>query len=248
MTLLGLILTAVGGGDLLRVLLPRRWSPGPRLAALGLLCLTVLMVGAGTLGLTWWLLAASAAPVLLWFTALRIGPPLPMNAISSTPRRQSVLIMTFLLLSGGLSITAEALTEHPERPSAAGPWEAPVLALAVGLLLFLIVSGNGLVRAALRQETGSDGPAVQQTGPQLKGGRWIGPLERLTLTGLLAVGAYPVAAGLIAAKGIVRFPEIQADHENGNKAEYFLVGSFVSWTLAVAAAGLLHLGVHSLSA
>lgn len=48
-----------------------------------------------------------------------------------------------------------------------------------------------------------------------------------------------MAAGLIAAKGIVRFPEMHEDRAQGNKAEYFLVGSFVSWTVAIVAAGLL---------
>lgn len=248
MTLLGLILTAVGGGDLLRVLLPRTCGTGPRLAALSLLLLTLLVTGKAALSLPWWLLTASVVPILLWLSALRIGPPLPMNALSSTSRRQSVLIILFLLLSGALTIAADAVARSPVHLPPAGPWEVPTLTLATGLTLFLIASANGLVRAALRQDAGSGGTAVPPVDPQLKGGRWIGPLERLTLTGLLAVGAYPVAAGLIAAKGIVRFPEIQADHENGNKAEYFLVGSFVSWTLAIAAAGLLHLALHSPSA
>ena len=61
---------------------------------------------------------------------------------------------------------------------------------------------------------------------------------------LAVVGAYHVVAALMAAKGIVRFPEISADAKRddpvqaGTKAEEFLVGSLASWGLA-GGAGLL---------
>ena len=66
----------------------------------------------------------------------------------------------------------------------------------------------------------------------MRGGRLIGPLERLLVLGLGLVGAFPVLAAVLAAKGIVRFPEISADRARGTKAEEFLVGSLVSWTCA----------------
>lgn len=73
----------------------------------------------------------------------------------------------------------------------------------------------------------------------LRGGRIIGPLERLLIVGLTLAGALPIVAGILAAKGIVRFPEISQDGPGGSKAEYFLVGSLVSWSLAILAAGAL---------
>ena len=60
----------------------------------------------------------------------------------------------------------------------------------------------------------------------------IGPLERLLIVALALVGAEAVIVGLLAAKGIVRFPEISADGRRGSKAEEFLIGSLVSWTIA----------------
>ncbi|MGO4536110.1 hypothetical protein [Leifsonia sp. 2MCAF36] len=66
----------------------------------------------------------------------------------------------------------------------------------------------------------------------LRGGRVIGPLERILIVALALVGAEAVIVGLLAAKGIVRFPEISADGRRGSKAEEFLVGSLVSWTMA----------------
>ncbi|MGN6273045.1 MAG: hypothetical protein ACTHMQ_08125 [Protaetiibacter sp.] len=73
--------------------------------------------------------------------------------------------------------------------------------------------------------------------PQLVGGRVIGPIERLLLIGLGLAGGAAVIAALVAAKGVVRFPEISADRGTGANAETFLVGSLTSW--AVAAGGAL---------
>lgn len=66
----------------------------------------------------------------------------------------------------------------------------------------------------------------------LRGGRFIGPLERWLIL-LLTVTAQPtLIAALVAAKGIGRFPELSADRARGAKAEEFLVGSLVSWGCA----------------
>lgn len=73
------------------------------------------------------------------------------------------------------------------------------------------------------------------SGPALKGGRLIGPIERLLIVVLAFAGAWQVVAGLAAAKGVIRFPEISEDRASGSKAEEFLVGSLASWTLAAIA-------------
>ena len=80
-------------------------------------------------------------------------------------------------------------------------------------------------------------PSLDAAGPLLRGGRLIGPLERLLVLALGLAGAYPVIAAVLAAKGIVRFPEISADRAHGTKAEEFLIGSLVSW--ATAGGGVL---------
>ncbi|MCW3768755.1 hypothetical protein OCL88_19975 [Paenarthrobacter sp. PAE-2] len=72
-------------------------------------------------------------------------------------------------------------------------------------------------------------------GPELKGGRLIGPIERLLIVVLAFAGAPQIIAALAAAKGIVRFPEISEDRGSGSKAEEFLVGSLASWTLSAIA-------------
>jgi hypothetical protein len=64
-------------------------------------------------------------------------------------------------------------------------------------------------------------------------GLWIGRLERSLMVLLLIAGA-PTAVGLVvAAKSILRFPEITSDKPTVT-AEYVLVGSLASWGIAVA--------------
>jgi hypothetical protein len=74
-----------------------------------------------------------------------------------------------------------------------------------------------------------------EPGPALKGGRIIGPIERLLIVVLAFAGAPQIIAALAAAKGVVRFPEIAEDRGSGSKAEEFLVGSLASWTLSAVA-------------
>lgn len=243
MTVLGVILIAIGGGDVLRVLTPRRWKVRARILTLGVYCLTVLAAATAAAVIPWWQAVVAAPAVLAWFVTVQIGPALvPTHQLLASQRRRAAMIILFLLLTCLAVLTAELTTSSIfTSVPVIGRLSEETVVLAAGLTLFLGVSSNALARAALKRETAPLGDVPAEPGPQLKGGRWIGPLERLTLAWLLIIGAYPAVAGLIAAKGIVRFPEIQADQEHGNRAEYFLVGSFVSWALAIGAAGLLHL-------
>ena len=86
----------------------------------------------------------------------------------------------------------------------------------------------------------TDAPGIPpEAVPALKGGRLIGPLERLLVLALTLTAMYALLAAILAAKGIVRFPEISRDSAAGNRAEYFLIGSLVSWVLALAGAFLV---------
>lgn len=96
------------------------------------------------------------------------------------------------------------------------------------------VTGDAAAAATAEADSADADPASG-----LKGGRYIGPVERILMAGLGLVGAYPVVAALMAAKGIVRFPEISADAGKGSRAEEFLVGSLTSWALAFVAAVLV---------
>jgi hypothetical protein len=129
----------------------------------------------------------------------------------------------------------------------------PRLLLLVGLGLVNIATGNVIVRlvllaiGALRPDqllVGEAQPA--QPSDRLKGGRLLGPMERLVILGLGLAGELGAAGLVIAAKGLLRFPEIQAAGRTTSPTgtgiddvtEYFLVGSFVSWLVALASLGV----------
>ena len=150
------------------------------------------------------------------------------------------------------------------------PIKFTTFALTLGGALFLIETANVIVRLALRGEMsasepeearapmstvrprrrplwGSRAPVPERadtTAPraELKGGRFIGPLERLFLLARILSGAFTAVAALVAAKGIIRFPEISRDAIGGSKAESFLVGSFASWALVMLTVLLIILG------
>ncbi|MDQ6641892.1 MAG: hypothetical protein M3Y66_05285 [Actinomycetota bacterium] len=141
--------------------------------------------------------------------------------------------------------------------------EVPVLSgmhpsgamLTVAVFLLQLSSGNVIVRLVLLA-TGTTNPTLaagDQPSEQLRGGRLLGPMERVFIVGLGLAGHVTAASIVIAAKGLLRFPELQAKREvtvpaDGAKltptnidkvTEYFLVGSFLSWLIALGSLVLL---------
>ncbi|TLP99082.1 hypothetical protein FEF26_03265 [Nesterenkonia salmonea] len=240
MLLLATILLIIGLGDILRVLLPSGVSAAWTVVGIGGLAGAVLLSAGFLTGLPWWSVGLCVIPILLWFITVSADADAPTPSV----RHAAPRVLGFVVISAVITVLGDSLiggTDALPVPMV-GRFGVEFAALAMGVTAFHIVSANALVRLALNAEqrgTQSADSDLVVRKPQLKGGRWIGPLERITLTGLLVAGAYPVVAGLIAAKGIIRFPEMHEDRALGNKAEYFLVGSFVSWTVAIVAAGIL---------
>ncbi len=123
------------------------------------------------------------------------------------------------------------------------PWldnTNPDLALLVASALLIQMStGNVLVRLVL-EATGTLNPAHHGTATdpetRLKGGRLLGPMERIFILVLGLYGHLTAAAIVVAAKGLLRFPELQSRSEQERihqLTEYFLVGSFASWLIAL---------------
>lgn len=230
----GLLLLAVGGVDLLRRLITRR-----RPLAFAVAGLVLIALSAGADAIVAGILALAVAAIWTWVVP------------------ESGSARTGLWPVGLLGVTVAAcvvVAPARSRPGLLGSvWEAygpradvsiDVLLLVAGCLLFLLESGNAVVRIALRAEMGERVlPATGDAPTTLKGGRLIGPLERILVFALTLAGAYTLLAAVLAAKGIVRFPEISRDGEGGDRAEYFLIGSLVSWVTALAAAFTVWWGV-----
>ena len=143
-------------------------------------------------------------------------------------------------------------------PEAAGPlgrWldsvTLPVLGdlsadrflLLVGAFGLQLSTGNVIVRLVLKS-TGTIHPAADGSMPStpLKGGRLLGPLERVFILALALGGQFTAASVVVAAKGLLRFPELSSrrDQERIHQlTEYFLLGSFVSWLVALGSYVLL---------
>jgi len=180
----------------------------------------------------------------------------------------AVAVAVLLLWAPAADASGFVVDWHRDAgPAFVGAVPLAALVAGIGSALFLVDSANVVVAQALpaelspdaqrtaaaaaagrpkrfgRRRTGrasdsdADADADADRTITLKGGRMIGPIERLLLAGFSLAGAFPVVAALIAAKGIVRFPEIRRE-TTGYQAEYFLIGSLVSWAMAFAAAGM----------
>jgi hypothetical protein len=83
--------------------------------------------------------------------------------------------------------------------------------------------------SASRAEPGSDGPEGPGALAALRGGTWIGLLERLATTGALLYGEPTAVALVVAVKGLGRYPELR---EHPAASERFVVGTLASLTWA----------------
>lgn len=157
------------------------------------------------------------------------------------------------LACAGLLLLAVALCVVVSQPLGS---RAAKMSAVVGVVVLLAVPANRVVAdilAVARHSSQGSGKIVvtgcepsQESGKQdeagisMRGGRWIGPLERILILLLASVEAPAAIAAIVAAKGVIRFPEISQD-KAGQKAEEFLIGSFASWILAVLGAVTIHL-------
>ena len=121
--------------------------------------------------------------------------------------------------------------------------------LLAGVLLVQLSTGNVIVRLVLAA-TGTINPArshgKDSEEPPLKGGRLLGPMERVFIVGMALAGQLTAASIVVAAKGLLRYPELQAARDPADRGpgihaltEYFLLGTFLSWMVAFGSLVLL---------
>lgn len=260
MSALALLLIAVGLADLVSA---RTWADprhGARVGALvGLASIAVLAVladlgTAGDIGL----LAVAGLTTGAWIVLVR-------RAVE-TDRGQGVALAALglgvgltVVLSGWASPAGGALarwlgwTDLPGLETA----DPTSVLLLVGLVLVQLSTGNLVVRLVLAH-TGALNPRGEpQPSDRLRGGRLLGPMERVFILGLGLAGQVTAASIVIAAKGLIRWPELQRASRDSERwasaqddagdpgarlgaridqvTEYFLIGSFVSWLVALSA-------------
>ncbi|HSF99024.1 MAG TPA: hypothetical protein VLA55_10050 [Ornithinibacter sp.] len=254
MSWLAVWLIGIGLADLVRAAAPRsaaRWS-----TAAGALAIAALAVLSGlTAPVDLLVLAASLIALAAWGV-------LATQSLATGHGHGRALAV---LAGGALLLVALSGWASP-ADGTIGRWLAwadlPVLdassdpgtvLLIAGLLLANLATANVVVRLVLvsvgalrpvQQAELSSGP---QPSDQLRGGRLLGPMERVLIIGLGLAGQLTAAGLVIAAKGLIRFPELQAKRDESSTVdavgidevtEYFLVGSFVSWLVALVSLAL----------
>ncbi|THV09268.1 hypothetical protein E9934_16955 [Nocardioides caeni] len=240
---LGAFLAAVGLGDLGRA------DHGPvsgrrqlAVVATGAVLLGTFLLwagdsGLGAIALLVGLVAAHTGWVVATSAALAVGGPAARGWRTAAFASLGVGAAISLLGVGAL----EPWVEWPTwlRDTALGHWPAADVMVSAGAVLLQLATGNLLVRLVL-DAVGV--PAVTNE-KRLKGGRLLGPMERIFIVGLGHIGEVTAAAIVVAAKGLLRFPEIQAGVKEGpsDVTEYFLIGSFTSWLIGLAGVALIYL-------
>ncbi len=244
MTLVGLVLGCLGVVDLVRwqdERLGRRAVAG--LAAGG--GYAVLVLALGGVGV-----AATAAIVVLLVLASTVWVVTSSRCLREDSLTWPALAAATTILVGSLAVSARS-------PSVGGPldrWYSGLpldvlsglpldrFLVVLGCALLLTSTGNVLVRLVLT----AAGSRVTRSEQQIKGGRVLGPMERLLIFGLGLAGNLAAASVIVAAKGLLRFPELQSYRASGPVeaaeevqridvlTEYFLIGSMTSWLLALA--------------
>ena len=185
------------------------------------------------------LLLAAAAPLL----------DRPLRALVADPVLP-VAVLAVLLLTGAAAAGAAADEVHG--------WERA--AAAVLGVLVAVSAGSHVVRGTFRLTRGEVLPApahrvarerplregeeapldLEAPGSVLRGGAWIGYLERASVAVCLLAGFPEGLALVLAVKGVGRYPELRDSGRDGRSAdapEEFIIGTLASLLWAAAGAG-----------
>ena len=255
MTWLGVWLVGVGLADLVRGGGDRP-AAERRATAVGAVGVLVVALAAGLYGpLDLVVLAAALVALVLWVRYSQ-------QALTTGTGHVAALVSlaagaVWLVALSGWSREADGLLGRwlrwAELPGVVAGADTGRVLLVAGLVLANLATGNVLVRLVLvaigaarptNRADLDDGPEPSE---QLRGGRLLGPMERLLVLGLGLAGQLGAAGLVIAAKGLIRFPELQSKRNDleavegvgiDEVTEYFLVGSFVSWLVALGALAL----------
>jgi hypothetical protein len=145
-----------------------------------------------------------------------------------------------------VALAAAAVVAAVADDLSAGRVAVTILVVLAGLLA---VVGGGPVTTRVfalidRQDTDRLEGAPQtldEAGEVLRGGAWIGALERLAVFAGLAAGFPEGVAVVLALKGVGRFQDLRGEDRGGAATERFIIGTFSSVLWAAACAGMIAL-------
>ena len=237
MILLGYYLVMLGTADATRGL-PRTASRWGALRGLTL-ALAVAVLGVEYGGISPLLMLVPFVFTVAWVLSTpggRAGTRWPLLALAVS--LVAVTLLPSAPGSGRIDAWVQSFNNLP------GFLQSGQIVLLLGCGLFLLETSNIVVRLVLASESPRSG--LSEDSSELKGGRIIGPLERLLVFGLAAAGRFAAIGGVLAAKGVVRFPELsrsvrkrKAGDPPSKDPEYFLIGTLASWGLALVVSVLI---------
>jgi F0F1-type ATP synthase membrane subunit c/vacuolar-type H+-ATPase subunit K len=181
--------------------------------------------------MTGWSGSAIALWLLLTVASLWVWVPGGRH-LRPVPARTAPLII--VVLAEVVLTTTVALFAGLGRPVVA-PWSW--VAVAVGGLAALVTGGAVTFSVlSLSDTTSRTGTArVQRT--VLRGGAWIGALERLVMFATVVSGWPEGMVAIVAVKAFARYPELKTGQATG-AIERFIIGTFTSLGWAAACAGV----------
>ncbi len=148
-----------------------------------------------------------------------------------------------LVFLGVAVFISAALIAANEVESTAFPSDSPLSTTAIIVLTgVLALAGGGplttVIFGLIDGESDEKTPgAMGRAGEVLRGGAWIGVLERAAIYGSLVAGWPEGMALVLALKGLGRYPELRNQEHTGT-AERFIIGTFTSVLWACACAGM----------
>ena len=141
-------------------------------------------------------------------------------------------LVTVLVAEGvGAAAVAYLAASGPPLPA---PWSWAAVAVAGAAAVVGGAVVTTCVLALADTGTRAAGSRVQRT--ILRGGTWIGALERLALTAMLVAGWPDGLVAIVAVKAFARYPELKAG-QNSGAIERFIIGTFTSLGWAAGCAG-----------
>lgn len=251
LVLVGLWLAAIGAGDLLRashdVVTLRRLGGCLGAAVVVLLVGLVLLEVSFGRGLLLLLLLGGLTAAWLLTSTVALDPRRGAREreLARAGAFAALAVGAVAAMLGVQAIGSPLVWPDLVDRTIASRWPASDLVVALGVVVAQLVTANIVVRLLLD----AVGVPATTNEKQLKGGRVLGPMERIFIVGLGALGELTAAAIVVAAKGLLRFPELQRAQQQqslpadgpSDVTEYFLIGSFASWLLALGGAALIHL-------
>ncbi|MDT9592295.1 hypothetical protein RDV89_04415 [Nocardioides zeae] len=224
------------------------------LAGVGAWTTVVLALASDPAGRGWWGWLAVGVSVALWVpasgTALgrarRSTPPPAPGLVGE----RGVFVTAYAALALGFvgavvcgpGMVAEGRADRLLEGTVLAEASPERLLVVAGVLLVQVSTANVVVRLLLDLV----GVPAHDNEKQLRGGRVLGPMERIVVVGLGVAGSLTAASLVIAAKALLRFPELrtpgrgQAPHGGpSDVTEYFLVGSMASWLVALGGIALV---------